>query len=88
MELVWPFDLHIETETDIYCLQDTIIAVRALSKLAERNQDRVTYEMTFNFRSDQNESWGETFTIDQSNWFEQKVIEVSILQVNMCYADL
>ena len=46
--------------------------------------------MTFNFRSDQNESWGETFTIDQSNWFEQKVIEVSniILQANMCCADL
>ena len=46
--------------------------------------------MTFNFKSDQNESWGETFTIDQSNWFEQKVIDVSIIivQINMCYADL
>lgn len=55
---------------------DTLVAVRALSKLAEKNQDRVTYEMTFTFASDQNDTWREQFTIDQSNWFEQKVIDL------------
>lgn len=51
--------------------------MRALGALAERNQDRVTYAMTFTFKSDQDQNWERTFTIDQSNWFEQQVIDVS-----------
>ncbi|XP_067928326.1 CD109 antigen-like [Watersipora subatra] len=55
--------------------QDTLIAMQALSVRAVNNQNRNTYALSFEFRSDQNENWFESFTIDQSNWFKQQVIE-------------
>jgi len=52
--------------------------MQALKILAEKNQDRPTYEMTFTFKSDQAASWTQSFTIDQSNWFDQQLVEVII----------
>lgn len=50
--------------------------MEALKLLAERNQDRVTYAMTFQFKSDQDASWSKALTIDQDNWFDLQEVEV------------
>ena len=51
--------------------------MQALRKLAEKNQDRVTYKMHFIFNSDQVTGWTKTVTIDQDNWFDLQTIDVS-----------
>ena len=50
--------------------------MRALRELAQRNQDRVNYEMTFTFTSDQDENWRQVVTLNQQNWFDLQKIEV------------
>lgn len=58
-----------------------MVAMQALGALVADNQDRGNYEMTFTFQSDQDETWVESFTLDQSNWFTQRVIDVSFNNV-------
>ena len=57
-----------------------MVALEALSALAVKNQNRALYEMSFEFKSDQDEVWKETFTLDTPTWFNQRVVEVSVLQ--------
>lgn len=61
--------------------QDTLIAMQALKTLAERNQDRTTYEISFQFRSDQVSSWEKAITINQKNWFDAHEVDVSIISL-------
>lgn len=51
--------------------------MRALRELAKRNQNRVNYDMTFTFTSDQDENWRKVVTLNQENWFDLQKIEVS-----------
>ncbi|XP_067938571.1 CD109 antigen-like [Watersipora subatra] len=53
-----------------YSSHDTLRAMQALTKLAEKDQDRATYDMTFTFRSDQNENWVHSIHLNKNNWFE------------------
>ena len=53
------------------------MAVRALRALAERNQDRQSYDMTFVFTSDQDESWKKVIHLNQDNWFDMQSLKVS-----------
>ncbi|XP_067941196.1 CD109 antigen-like [Watersipora subatra] len=53
-----------------YSSHDTLRAMQALTKLAERDQDRATYDMTFTFRSDQDKDWVHSIHLNQDNWFE------------------
>lgn len=51
--------------------------MQALKELADRNQDRPNYEMTFTFKSDQVPGWEKTIHIDKENWFDLHKFEVN-----------
>lgn len=50
--------------------------MRALGILASKNQDRVSYDMTFTFTSDQDENWNHVIHLDQNNWFNLQSVQV------------
>ena len=58
-------------------LQDTLRAMTALIKLAERDQDRATYNMTFTFTSDQDENWVKSIHLNRDNWFDLQTLKVN-----------
>lgn len=53
--------------------------MRALKALAEKNQDRATYDMTFTFTSDQEPDWIKTIHINRENWFDVQKFQVQKL---------
>lgn len=54
------------------------MAVRALGMLASKNQDRGSYDMTFTFKSDQDENWNHVIHLNQNNWFDLQSVKVEI----------
>ncbi|KAF6025141.1 Tep6 [Bugula neritina] len=53
-----------------YSSHDTLIAMRALTRLADKNQDRATYDMTFTFTSDQDDTFRKVIRLNKDNWFD------------------
>jgi len=51
--------------------------MQALKTLAEKNQDRNQYHMSFVFQSDQVEGWSEALSLTQDNWFDLQRIQVT-----------
>ena len=64
-----------------FSVQDTLVAMQALKALANKNQDRVNYHMTFTFKSDQVANWTHTIHINQQNWFELQRFQVISFQL-------
>jgi len=55
--------------------------MQALKAVAEKNQDRQTYDMTFTFKSDQDPTWRKVVRLNRENWFELQRFPVSIVLV-------
>lgn len=50
--------------------------MQALSAVAELDQDRGSYDMTFTFRSDQESDWYQSVHLYADNWFIPQEVSV------------
>lgn len=50
--------------------------MRALTRLADKNQDRATYDMTFTFTSDQDDTFRKVIRLNKDNWFDLQRFQV------------